>query len=255
MLYVRNTFAQTNTPSASPSSAIKSQREGLSSMELVAEIFKIIFSGDSSTSSAIPKDSSVTPAPPGSQPIPYLSVSPAQPGSPPDQGGKNTSPTCPIMNPDRTCGSRSNAIRSCAHCTEQYILEDEHDNPDRRPPIRELCKDSYGTPFALDIAASPGTTAYLPSINNHLIEWEFLNEEKGSSYAIQKYIGTDKETGDKYYIQFHHTRPGSGNPGIHTTDSLNYAGIIDANHLHVQLAQGTPNAGGNWVDATQYLCK
>lgn len=218
------------------------------------ELLKSLFSfGQPGNSNTPPSSSDQT------SPTPPIANSPSSPTSPPPASSPTAlAGSCPIPNGQITCGTRTSSRNNCNHCSEQYIHEDERNNPTRQPSMRELCQESYGTPYALDIAASAGTPIYLPSLNGHIIEWEYKGEVLGSAMAIQKYIGTDIMSGEKYYIQFHHTVIGSGNPGFHSTEQLVRAGIvadIGANHIHVQLASGNAATGSNWLDTANYLCK
>ncbi|PIT89183.1 MAG: hypothetical protein COU27_01635 [Candidatus Levybacteria bacterium CG10_big_fil_rev_8_21_14_0_10_36_7] len=100
----------------------------------------------------------------------------------------------------------------------------------------------------MDVSAPAGTPIFLPTVKGNVIRWSYLREERGRSEAIQKYAGTDEKTGEKYYIQFHHTVSGSGNLGLHQSGEV--GGRVNTNHVHIQFASGN----SEWLDASKYFC-
>lgn len=156
---------------------------------------------------------------------------------------------CPIPNGTVTCGSQFTPINDCGHCGLNY------------PPDAISAYCSYpGTKYAIDIAGSDFQDILLPKINGNIVTWTYQGEEAGATQAIQKYTGSvSNGTYQTYYLQLHHTQPGSGNSGVH--QSGNIGGKICGNgcnegHVHVQVGDGgdTPSSTG-WLDAAQYFCK
>ncbi|MBU1031997.1 hypothetical protein KKE03_03720, partial [Patescibacteria group bacterium] len=170
-------------------------------------------------------------------------------GPPPDSGLDPTIATdCPIPGGTITCGSQSTPIQTadglCGHCAVGYTFM-SNCTPD---------KESWGTKFALDIAATPLQPVILPKINGHIIKWTHISDKPGGSGYIQTYAGEDTETQEKYLIQFHHTETYSGNPGLHLSGErgANACRNCEENHIHVQLRNP---ASLNWLDAAQYFCR
>jgi len=152
--------------------------------------------------------------------------------------------SCPIPGGTITCGSKAVPINGCGHCGLGY------------ESYMGYC--TYpGINYAMDIAGGDFTPVILPSVNGAIIDWTFAGENgKTSNEAIQYYSGTDPKTGDKYWIQFHHTAPGSGK-GSHSSGDVG-ASICGSGcgkgHVHVEFAKVTPS-GNQWQDAPNYFCK
>lgn len=158
--------------------------------------------------------------------------------------------SCPIPNGKIICGSHDHPSNNCGHCGLNY------------PDAQGNCSPYPGTAFAIDVGAGDFDHIYLPQIHNHVIKWNFVGEEIGrlTNEAIQKYTGTDQVTQEKYYLQLHHSQPGSGSPGAHMSGDLggNVCGDgCQERHTHVQLASGgnfPGNSNNGWLDSALYFC-
>lgn len=149
--------------------------------------------------------------------------------------------SCPIPNATIVCGSKWNPINGCGHCGQGYGQT-------------QNCQPGWGTEYGLDIKGVPGTGAQLPDINSRKVSWVHVDETRKSGQAIQRYAGRDDD-GNTYWLQFHHTAIGSGLGLRNQAQSGSIGGQVcpTCNHVHVQLGIG--NVKGNWVDATQYMCR
>lgn len=162
---------------------------------------------------------------------------------------------CPIQGGTVTCGSKNVPVNGCGHCGMGY--EAYMDN----------CKyEKYeGINYAMDIGGGDFTPVLLPSVNGKIIEWSFVNEtnrknkgEKDGPQAIQLYSGTDTSTGEKFWIQFHHSAPDSGNPGTHGSGTQGATVCGDGcnmRHIHVEFAKIEPSGKMSWQDAPNYFCR
>lgn len=161
---------------------------------------------------------------------------------------------CPIPNGEITCGSKNKPINGCGHCGVGY--EDYMDN----------C-DYEGINYAMDIKGNDFQDVILPSVNGVQISWTWVDQtheklpsEEGGPQAIQRYSGTNTSTGEKFWIQFHHTRPGSGNQGTHTSGergaNICGDGCSPEKHVHVEFAKLDSLSGKPmWQEAPDYFCK
>lgn len=150
---------------------------------------------------------------------------------------------CPIPNGKVLCGSQFTPINGCGHCGLNY-------GP------TQYC--SYpGTKYSLDILGKPLQEIYLPKVDGHLVQWDYIGQEAGSYQAIIKYAGTDTETNKKYFLQIHHSEIGSGKAGSHLSGELG-AKICSkgCDHTHIQIGDGGSTPSNiNWLDAAQMFCK
>lgn len=152
--------------------------------------------------------------------------------------------SCPIPNGTITCGSKNVPVNGCGHCGIGY--------------------DSYmsnctyeGINYAMDIGGNDFQEVILPSIQNASISWTFVDEDPRGNQAIQQYSGTNLSTGEKYWIQFHHTSPGSGNPGTHISGErgANICGNgCNMGHVHVEFARIDTTGKTVWLEAPNYFC-
>lgn len=149
---------------------------------------------------------------------------------------------CPIQNGQVLCGSQFTPINNCGHCGLNY-------GP------TQYC--SYlGTKYSIDISGKPLQQVTLPKVNGHLIQWDYIGAETGSTQAIIKYAGTDMETNKKYFLQIHHSEIGSGNPGTHLSGELGAKICSSCDHTHIQIGDGgTSQTNINWLDAAKMFCK
>lgn len=161
--------------------------------------------------------------------------------------------SCPIPGGVPSCGSERVPVNTstsgglCGHCGAGYG--------------GYVC-DYPGIHYAMDIPGTPLQPIIMPSVDGAKIKWVFNHQSVGSDgiTAIQYYGGTDENTGDQYWIQFHHTLPGSGS-GIH------YSGEEGAKicqtgcdtgsgpHVHVEFAKVSSSGQMLWQDAPLYFCK
>lgn len=178
----------------------------------------------------------------------------------PQSGGLPPGATtdCPIPGGSNriTCGSQFTPLADyrngnlCGHCGVGY------------PPSSTAAFCGWpGTKYGLDVAGEDLQPILLPKIGNNIVNWTFRREEGGSKEAIQQYIGvvSNSSPAQAYYLQFHHTQPGSGNPNARQSGDI--GGKICGNgcgekHTHIQVGNGGDNPGGTaWLDAAQYFCK
>lgn len=163
-----------------------------------------------------------------------------------------TSAICPIPNGIITCGSKNMPIGGCGHCGVGYEA------------FMKNC--TYpGINYAMDIGGADNAPVILPSVNGKTISWTFVDQTNevrppllGASQAIQLYAGTNTETGEKYWIQFHHTNIGSGVPGTHLSGERGAnicSGGCNMGHVHVEFAKVDTSGNNVWVDAPTYFCK
>lgn len=152
-----------------------------------------------------------------------------------------TASECLIPSGRVLCGSQFTPINDCGHCGLNY------------GPMQNCVYE--GTRYAVDITGTPNQSILLPKVNNSMIQWVFMRQETGSSQAIQAYAGTDP-SGKKYFLQLHHTQPGSGNTkgGV----SGQAGGVIwsGGDHVHVQIGDGGDSPGNTrWLDAAMNFCR
>lgn len=159
---------------------------------------------------------------------------------------------CPIPGAKINCGSKNVPINGCGHCGIGY--EDYMSN----------CTYE-GINYAMDIDGADFTPVLLPSVEGKTVEWTFVDQTnavlvpaKGAPQAIQRYAGTNTVTGEKYWLQFHHSEPGSGNPGKHGSGTQGAKVCGDGcnmHHIHVEFAKIDPSGKMVWQDAPNYFCK
>lgn len=158
---------------------------------------------------------------------------------------------CPIPGGSINCGSKNVPIKDpsgqlCGHCGVGYEAY--------------MSNCTYpGIYFAMDIGGKDLQNVILPSVGGATIEWTWYDQTNNNgNQAIQRFSGTDRATGDKYWIQFHHSDPGSGNRGTHSSGDVgaricgNGCGM---GHVHVEFAKVDPNGNNVWVDAPSYFCR
>lgn len=154
--------------------------------------------------------------------------------------------SCPIPKGNITCGSKNLPVSGCGHCGigyESYMNNCTYE----------------GIYYAMDIAGADFTNVILPSVNGKIISWTFAAQanNKGNQ-AIQQYSGTDSSTGDKYWIQLHHTAPGSGRSGTYSSGGVGAKICGDGcgmGHVHVEFAKIETSGKYSWQDAPAYFCK
>lgn len=153
--------------------------------------------------------------------------------------------SCPIPGGTPSCGSRNEPRRSCGHCGVGYGA---------------FSCNYESLAYALDVPAPYGSEVYLPTINGRSIRWTFLDQPKNvNRTAIQRYGGTDTQTGEQYLIKFHHTAPGSGG-------GTRFSGEVGARicsapcdvgtgpHVHIEFARVNSDGTYQWLDAPLYFC-
>ena len=164
--------------------------------------------------------------------------------------------SCPIPNAKATCGSEGVPVNGCGHCSSSYIGID--------PFLKVLCSmPTYpGIHYALDISASPLDLIYMPEVNGKKIKWTFARQSVDSDgiTAIQYYAGTDESNGNQYWIQFHHTKPGSARPVAYSGEQgaqVCQSGCKTGTgpHLHLEFAEVSETGQLQWVEAPNYFCK
>lgn len=152
---------------------------------------------------------------------------------------------CPIPNGTITCGSKNVPVSGCGHCGigyESYMSNCTYE----------------GINYAMDIAGIDFQDVILPSIEGQSISWTFAAENPRGNQAIQQYSGTNLATGEKYWIQFHHTSPGSGAQGTHISGErgANICGNgCNMGHVHVEFARIDTSGKQNWLDAPNFFCR
>lgn len=162
----------------------------------------------------------------------------------PSSGGSIAS--CPIPNGIITCGSKNVPINGCGHCGLGYEAY--------------MANCTYpGIYYAMDIAGADFTNVILPSVSGKIIQWTFSGQTNNiGNQAIQLYSGTDSSTGEKFWIQFHHTQPGSGLSGTRSSGEIGAKICGDGcgmGHVHVEFAKIDPSGGTVWQDAPDYFCR
>lgn len=153
---------------------------------------------------------------------------------------------CPIPTGTITCGSKNVPVNGCGHCGigyEAYMKNCTYE----------------GINYAMDIGGNDFQDVILPSVDGVSIQWTFSDESNATNnQAIQLYSGTNLSTGEKFWIQFHHTSPGSGNPGTHESGErgANICGNgCEMKHVHVEFAKIDTSGKTVWLDAPDYFCK
>lgn len=150
---------------------------------------------------------------------------------------------CPIPNGTVTCGTYFTPVNGCGHCGVGY-----EEN-------MAICRAYPNTKYGMDIAGNAGQQVLLPTIEGKSVKWEWVLEEGKAVDSIQRYAGTNIESGKRYILQLHHSQPGSGARGIHFSGEVGGKICNSCNHVHVQLAEGgregTPEP---WVDSAKYFC-
>lgn len=156
--------------------------------------------------------------------------------------------SCPISGGSVTCGSKNIPVNGCGHCGQGY------------GEYISLC--SYeGIHYAMDIGGSALQNVILPSVNGKILSWTFAGQSNNKGdQAIQQYTGTDVSTGEKYWIQFHHTQPGSGRAGTHPSGNVgaqicNGCNAGSGLHVHVEFAKIDTSGAFVWQDAPAYFCR
>ena len=153
--------------------------------------------------------------------------------------------SCPIPNGISYCGSKNHPIRGCGHCGIGYGFPCDY------PSLQ----------YALDVAATYGQEIFLPEITGQKIKWTWVDQQIKSDgiTSIQRYSGTNEKTGDQYWIQFHHTAPGSGS-GTKMSGEVGAricrsgCDVGTGPHVHIEFANVTSTGLLSWVDAPLYFC-
>lgn len=156
---------------------------------------------------------------------------------------------CPIPQGNPTCGSSFTPLASCGHCGLNYGSSAWCEGPLAYESIK----------YAMDIGGGYGQTVYLPKIKGDTIDYTFLGEQSSGDQSIQRYAGTDKSTGEQYYIQFHHTQPGTATKGSSQSGAVAATICQNCNpgtgpHVHIEFGSGGAS-GTTWLDAPKYFCK
>ena len=160
-------------------------------------------------------------------------------------GGSINASSCPIPGGKITCGSENVPVSGCGHCGIGY---------------GGYTCNYPGIHYAMDIGASPLAPVYMPLVNGKSIKWTFSHQLLNDPLtAIQYYGGTDEETQEQYWIQFHHTKPGSGAGTIHSGDQgaiICEIGCITGSgpHVHLEFAKISDSGEKLWQDAPNYFC-
>lgn len=155
---------------------------------------------------------------------------------------------CPIPKGVVTCGSKNVPVNGCGHCGVGYEA------------YMSTCFYE-GIYYAMDIGGTPGQNIILPSVNGRILNWSFAGQSNvKNNQAVQQYEGTNTSTGDKYWIQFHHTTIGSGQTGNRSSGDI--AAQICSNcisgsgaHVHVEFAKIETSGAFVWQDAPEYFCR
>lgn len=188
--------------------------------------------------------------------------------------GGGSAPTegeiCPV-NTRINCGTYWNPRGGCGHCLAPGYTAgkpprgyDGTTKPSPQYPFGDGTCIYAGTLYGVDIAGEDGQDILLPTIRGQEVKWKFEFQEPSRIYpneAIQAFSG---ELGNEtFYLQLHHTKPGSGNTNA-TKSGERGANICadgcNERHTHVQLARGNPQAVGyDWLDVLdpkdQLLCR
>lgn len=164
--------------------------------------------------------------------------------------------SCPIPSGVITCGSENAVVSGCGHCTADYIGGDSG--------LRSMCSDpNYpGIHYAMDVGAKPLDPIFMPLVNGKKIRWTFSHQavDGDGITAIQYYGGIDDDTQEQYWIQFHHTKPGSGGGTIYSGDrgaNVCQSGCKTGTgpHVHIEFAKIDNSGNKTWVDAPNYFCR
>lgn len=152
---------------------------------------------------------------------------------------------CPIPGGNITCGSKNVPVNGCGHCGIGYQA------------YMKGCTYE-GIYFAMDIAGNDLQNVILPSVDGKTIQWSFVSQTNSDgSQAIQRYSGTNITTGEKYWLQLHHTNPGSATKGIKPSGEVGAqicGNGCNMKHVHVEFAK-IDASGTKWQDAPSYFCK
>jgi hypothetical protein len=170
-------------------------------------------------------------------------------GTPPTStnGGSVTDPSsCPIPNGSITCGSERVPVGGCGHCGVGY---------------GDYSCSYEGIHYAMDVGAKPGDPVYMPLVDGKKIRWTFSHQQINDSLtAIQYYGGVDEDTQEQYWIQFHHTVPGSGGGSLYSGDqgaTVCAPGCSTGSgpHVHIEFAKISDSGTRVWQDAPNYFCR
>lgn len=165
----------------------------------------------------------------------------------PDNSESIDATSCPIPNGTITCGSKAVPVSSCGHCGIGY---------EGYPCNYDSLK------YAMDVGAHPLDPIYMPLVNGKKIRWTFSHQTVHTDgiTAIQYYGGIDDDTQEQYWIQFHHTKPGSGGGTIFSGDrgaTVCQSGCSTGSGPHVHIEFAKIDSAGNklWQDAPSYFCR
>lgn len=183
-------------------------------------------------------------------------------------GGNVASKSCPIPQGTVTCGSKQTPVvynpglgfSSCGHCGTGYNAGSD-----------QCIRYPEGTSNAIDIAVIPyrGTEEdkindyaeiRFPTINGHNADWTLVRKEPAQDVGNQQILGykaTDTTTGENFYVQFHHSAPGSGSASGRSGDIAGKVCGSGCNvfHTHVQIQTGSALGQGQWLNAAQFFCR
>lgn len=193
------------------------------------------------------------------------------PGS--GSGGNTTNLSCPIPTGTVLTGSKYNPIIFGPELKDRYPPESGHCGPGYDPGGGDQCTASYkeGTFNAIDVYADPIVNdvtdmrrkndfaqVYFPNIKGHTAEYSLVyNSGESGNQTIYGYAVTDLTSGEKYYIQFHHSDPHSAvQQGKSGDKAVRVCGNgCNVFHSHIQIQTGSSLNAGRWLDATQFFCR
>ncbi len=170
-------------------------------------------------------------------------------GNPPisSGGGAVTDPSsCPIPGGQISCGSENIPVGGCGHCGVGY---------------GNYTCGYPGIHYAMDVGAKPGDPIFMPLVDGKNIRWTFSHQQLNDSLtAIQYYGGINEETQEQFWIQFHHTAPGSGGGTLSSGDqgaTICATGCSTGTgpHVHIEFALINENGERIWQDAPNYFCR
>lgn len=184
-------------------------------------------------------------------------------------GGDNVaSASCPIPTGTVTCGTKDNpaiyspglGFSSCGHCGAGYDAGAD-----------QCINYPEGTSNGIDVAVIPyrGTAEdkvndyaeiRFPTINGHKADWTLVYKYPQQDTGNQQILGykaTDTTTGENFYVQFHHSAPGSGSPSGRSGEVAGKVcgGGCNVFHSHIQIQTGSALGQGRWLSAADFFCK
>jgi hypothetical protein len=108
----------------------------------------------------------------------------------------------------------------------------------------------------------PLDPVYMPLINGQAVRWTFSHQlvKDDKITSIQYYGGINDKTQEQYWLQLHHTQPGSGGGTIFSGDrgaTLCQSGCSTGSgpHVHIEFALIDSNGNKIWQEAPNYFCR